>query len=152
MYVDILKIYYAIYLIWEGGCDLKKYIYIGAFGFCGAILRFCIKNMKFHWYTGHVPVNTLIINVTGSFFLGFIFALILRGYNMDEKWRLGLTTGLMGTYTTFSSLCKEEVNLFIKGEYHTFFMYIFLSVFLGILSIWIADRLSHLMNKKFSKE
>lgn len=127
-------------------------MYIGAFGFVGAILRFYIKNIKFENYTGQIPVNTLIINVTGSFFLAFIFTLIMEGYNIKEELKLGITTGLLGTYTTFSSLCKEEFNLILKGEYYSGFMYIFLSIFLSILGICAAAIAAKFIVKKLSKE
>ncbi|AJA48538.1 hypothetical protein CPAST_c24690 [Clostridium pasteurianum DSM 525 = ATCC 6013] len=131
---------------------MKKYMYIGAFGFLGAILRFYVKNIKFENYNGQIPVNTLIINITGSFFLAFIFTLIMEGYNIKEKLKLGITTGLLGTYTTFSSLCKEEFNLILKREYYSAFMYIFLSLFLSVLSICAATILSKFILKKLSQK
>lgn len=131
---------------------MKKYMYIGAFGFLGAILRFYVKNIKFENYNGQIPVNTLIINITGSFFLAFIFTLIMEGYNIKEELKLGITTGLLGTYTTFSSLCKEEFNLILKREYYSAFMYIFLSLFLSVLSICAATILSKFILKKLSQK
>lgn len=127
-------------------------MYIGAFGFLGAILRFYVKNIKFENYNGQIPVNTLIINITGSFFLAFIFTLIMEGYNIKEELKLGITTGLLGTYTTFSSLCKEEFNLILKREYYSAFMYIFLSLFLSVLSICAATILSKFILKKLSQK
>lgn len=121
---------------------MKKYLYIGAFGFLGAILRFAMKNIKFENYTGQVPINTLIINVTGSFFLALILILTMGVYKIKEEVKLALTTGLMGTYTTFSSLCKEEVNLITKGDYYSAFMYIFMSLLFSIVAIYAADLLA----------
>lgn len=129
---------------------MKKYMYIGGFGFLGAILRFYIKNIKSEGYIGEIPVNTLIINITGTFFLAFIFTLIIEGYKIKEELRLGITTGLLGTYTTFSSLCKEEFNLITKGEYYSASMYVFLSLFLSILGICAATIISKFIVKKLS--
>lgn len=130
---------------------MKKYVYIGCFGFIGAILRFVIKNIKFESYTGQVPINTLIINVTGSFFLALILTLTMEVYKIREEIKLGLTTGLMGTYTTFSSLCKEEVNLISNGDYYSASMYIFMSLLFSIAAIYAATLLSKRITIKLSK-
>lgn len=127
---------------------MKKYVYVGCFGFLGAILRFAIKNIKFENYTGQIPINTLIINVTGSFFLALIFGVTMERYKIKEEVKLGITTGLLGTYTTFSSLCKEEVNLIAKGEYYSASMYIFLSLLLSIIAIYAAATISKFIGKK----
>ncbi|AGK96946.1 fluoride efflux transporter FluC [Clostridium pasteurianum] len=127
---------------------MKKYLYIGGFGFIGAIMRFTIKNINFQNYIGQIPINTLIINVTGSFFLAFIFGVTKERYKIKEEVKLGITTGLLGTYTTFSSLCKEEVNLITKGEYYSASMYIFLSLLLSIIAIYVATAISKSIGKK----
>lgn len=130
---------------------MKKYVYIGCFGFLGAILRFAIKNIKFEGYSNPIPINTLIINVTGSFFLALILILTMGVYKIKEEVKLALTTGLMGTYTTFSSLCKEEVNLIIKGEYYSACMYIFMSLLFSIVAIYAADLLAKRVTAKLLK-
>lgn len=127
---------------------MKKYIYVGFFGFLGAILRFTIKNIKFKDYTGQIPINTLIINVTGSFFLALILTLTLEVYEVREEVKLGLTTGLLGTYTTFSSLCKEEVNLILKGNYYSAFIYIVMSLLFSTIAIYIAITISKIVARK----
>lgn len=131
---------------------MKKYIYIGCFGFLGAILRFAIKNIKFKDYMGRIPINTLIINVTGSFFLALIITLTLVVYKVREEVKLGLTTGLLGTYTTFSSLCKEEVNLMLNRNYYSAFMYIFMSLLFSSIAIYTAITISKHISKIVAKK
>ena len=130
---------------------MKKYVYIGCFGFIGAILRFAIKNFKFESYTGQIPINTLIINVTGSFFLALVLTLTMEVYKIKDEVKLGLTTGLMGTYTTFSSLCKEEVNLIVNRAYYEASIYIFMSLLFSIAAIYAATLLSKRITLKLSK-
>lgn len=127
---------------------MKKYVYVGSFGFLGAILRFTIKNIKIKDYTGQIPINTLIINVTGSFFLALILTLTLEVYKVREEVKLGLTTGLLGTYTTFSSLCREEVNLILNGNYYSAFTYILMSLLFSSIAIFIAITISKVIARK----
>jgi CrcB protein len=113
---------------------MKKYLYIGAFGFFGSMLRFAIKNIQFR-HSGVFPTNTLIINITGSFALAFVFALALNLKKFNENLKLGITTGFIGTYTTFATFCKDTFGLIEKGHYNYAIMYILFSIGIGMLAI-----------------
>lgn len=113
---------------------MKKYLYIGAFGFFGSMLRFAIKNIQFR-HSSVFPINTLIINITGSFALAFVFALALNLKKFDENLKLGITTGFIGTYTTFATFCKDTFGLIEKGHYNYAIMYILFSIGISMLAI-----------------
>jgi CrcB protein len=118
---------------------MKKYLYIGAFGFCGAILRYVIKSASFGSITANFPINTLITNVTGAFLIALIFSLTAQKINISEELKLGLTTGFLGAYTTFSTLCKDTISLIESAKYSYAVIYVLLSVVLGILAIILAQ-------------
>ncbi|NJD03098.1 MAG: hypothetical protein FIA99_11020 [Ruminiclostridium sp.] len=84
---------------------MKKYLYIGIGGSIGAILRFAVRNVKLADYKGNIPLNTLFINISGCFLLAFLLASAFSFLQLDADIRLGLSAGLFGAYTTFSSLC-----------------------------------------------
>jgi len=111
---------------------LRKYIFIGVGEFLGAILRFWIKTIPLQNYKELIPINTLFINVTGSFLLALITTAALEIFKMDVDIRLGICTGFLGAYTTFSTLCKEASELINKGYYFSSLSYIVNSVFLGL--------------------
>nr|WP_242851510.1 CrcB family protein [Clostridium sp. DMHC 10] len=90
---------------------MKKYLLIAGGGALGAILRFIIKNINFYNYKQAIPLNTLIINITGSFVLALISTIAIDNLELDNDIRLGITTGFIGAYTTFSTMCKETVGL-----------------------------------------
>jgi fluoride exporter len=123
---------------------LKKYVFIGAGGFLGAISRYLIKNI-YIFNAGNFPINTLIINVTGSFVLAFFLTIALSYIKIGESVRLGVSTGFLGAYTTFSTLCKESTELLLSAHYYTAISYIFMSVIFGlaaaILGTILAKRL-----------
>lgn len=112
---------------------MKKYIFIGIGGALGAILRFVIKNMNLFHYNGAFPVNTLMINISGSFVLALILTIFFEIWRFNNNIRLGIAVGFLGAYTTFSTMCKETVQLLQKGMYISALSYITLSVLLGLL-------------------
>lgn len=117
---------------------MKKYIYIGIGGFLGAVSRYLIKNIHIYHYKELIPLNTLIINVTGSFILALILTLALEIWEMDECIRLGIATGFLGAYTTFSTLCKETVTLLTNGYYFSAISYITISTVLGLVGVYFG--------------
>lgn len=117
---------------------MKKYIFIGAGGFLGAILRLWIKTIPLQNYKELIPINTLFINITGSFILALITTAALEIFKMDVDIRLGICTGFLGAYTTFSTMCKEASDLINKGYYFSSLSYIVNSVVLGLAAAFLG--------------
>ncbi|WMJ86397.1 fluoride efflux transporter CrcB [Anaerocolumna sp. MB42-C2] len=117
---------------------MRKYIFISLGGVFGAVLRYIIRNIPTDYYSGNIPLNTLAINIIGS----FVLALVLTGANevfkLGADLKLGITTGFIGAFTTFSTLCKETVSLLSKGAYLSAFSYVTLSALLGITAAYLG--------------
>lgn len=110
------------------------FVALGSFG--GATLRFLIKDCKFFAEYGTLPFDTFLINVAGAFLIAFLSTLAWEELHFNNDIRTGLTTGLLGAFTTFSTLCKESARLLNKGAYLTAIMYMTGSLLLGILAAW----------------
>ncbi len=117
---------------------MKRYLFIGAGGFVGAIARFYIKNYPISQYYGAMPMNTLIVNIAGCFLIGFFLTIALEVCEIDTNIRLGISTGLLGAFTTFSTLCKEIYTLILQGEYITAAVYVTVSPVLGISAVYLG--------------
>lgn len=117
---------------------MRKYIYIGIGGFLGAILRFLTKNIPIYSYHENVPLNTLFINVTGCFILALVLTVAFEIWKFDAEIRLGIGTGFLGAYTTFSTLCRETSELLFKGYYFSAVSYITISVLLGLAAVYFG--------------
>lgn len=117
---------------------MKKYFFIGIGGFFGAILRLYIKTIPIQNYKELIPINTLFINVTGSFILALITTIALEILKIDTDIRLGICTGFLGAYTTFSTMCKETVDLIDNGNYFSSLSYVTNSVFLGLAAAYFG--------------
>lgn len=129
---------------------MKKYLFIAAGGALGAISRYLIKNIHIINGGSSFPVNTLLINVTGSFLLALILTIAFKYWSFDTNIRLGIATGFLGAYTTFSTMCKETSNLIMKGMYSSATLYISLSLFLGLLFVYLGVVSAHKVGPKFT--
>ena len=79
-------------------------------GGLGAVARFLLDGLVRGHTRGRCPVNTALINVSGSLLLGLVTGLAL-GHGMATRWHLVLGTGFLGGYTTFSTASVETVRL-----------------------------------------
>lgn len=111
---------------------MKKYITIGIGGMLGAMSRFGIGNLQVMDYQGNFPLNTLFVNLTGSFMLLLILTVAFEILLFDPDLRIGITTGFLGAYTTFSTLCQESVAFIFEGEVFLAIAYITISAVLGL--------------------
>ncbi len=134
------------------GHRLRKYIFLGCGGFAGAILRYSIEQIRIQNYHENIPLNTLFINVSGTFLMAFILTIAFEVWEIHADIRLGITTGFLGAYTTFSTLCKEAVSLMRNGDYFSAISYITVSVMLGLgasyFGIVLARKIGSLKENK----
>ena len=77
------------------------------------------------------PLATLSINVIGSFLMGFLFILTLERLMIPPSVRVGVLTGVLGGYTTFSTFEMETLLLAENGEFVKAALYVVLSVAVG---------------------
>ena len=128
---------------------MRKYTFIALGGMLGAILRYLIKNIHINNYKGIIPINTLFINISGSFVLALILTIAFEVFEFDADIRLGIATGFLGAYTTFSTLCKETVNLMRQGDYYSAISYIGFSTMLGLAAAYFGVILAREVVSKF---
>lgn len=112
------------------------YVFVALGSFGGAVLRFIIKDCKFFAGYGTVPVDTFLINIAGAFLIAFLSTLAWEEWHFNTDIRTGLTTGLLGAFTTFSTFCKESVLLLNRGAYLQAGIYMICSLLLGLLAAW----------------
>ena len=86
---------------------------------------------------GAFPLGTLLINISGSLILAFIFR-YAAGSSVSPEVRALLTTGFCGGYTTFSSFSWETVRLIEDGDWYRAAWYIGLSVMLSLAGAFVG--------------
>lgn len=105
---------------------------------CRYLLGLAIQNR----IGGDFPIGTLLINVSGSFVLGFLVRYALMGTEISPITRALLTTGFCGGYTTFSTFSYETAALLEGGWYGRASVYVVLSVVVSLLGTFLGFQLA----------
>lgn len=129
---------------------MLSYFWVGIGGALGSILRFWLSGLIADHYP-KFPVNTLVINITGSIVIGFVGALTSPEGRFAPHWRILATqllmVGLCGGYTTFSSFSLQTLNLARDGEWLYAGLNIGLSVVLCLVGVWLGYALGEMLNR-----
>ncbi|MBF0280644.1 MAG: fluoride efflux transporter CrcB [SAR324 cluster bacterium] len=89
---------------------------IGTGGFFGAIFRYlCAKQIGL-WLGSSFPYGTLTVNAIGSLVLGFLSGFFIE-HAVNNEFRMGLTVGCLGAFTTFSTFSYESILLLQQGDF-----------------------------------
>ncbi|MHB1206572.1 MAG: fluoride efflux transporter CrcB [Rhodospirillaceae bacterium] len=82
------------------------------------------------------PIHTLFINVLGSFLMGVIAEYLALKTQLPPMWRLFLTTGVLGGFTTFSAFSLDAAVLYERGQLTAAALYVAGSVALSIAGLF----------------
>lgn len=93
-----------------------KYLLVGIGGFLGAIGRYMVGSFVGQSTSAAFPLGTLLINVSGSFLLGFLYEVGTERFAVSPEFRTFAAVGFLGAYTTFSTFSLETVKLIQDGS------------------------------------
>src|SRR6201998_4940274 len=102
--------------VWENSIVLD-FLAISVGAIVGANLRYWMSRSAVRLLGPVFPFGTLTINVLGSFVLGFFLVWTSERVMVDPRWRLLVTVGFCGGYTTFSSYAYETMVFFEQGQW-----------------------------------
>jgi CrcB protein len=95
---------------------MKLALYLAIGGTAGTLARYLLQGVL-QPPASAFPVGTLIVNLAGSFALGFLMRLLTGSLVVSPDLRAGLTIGFCGAFTTMSTFAYESVLLLEGGEY-----------------------------------
>jgi CrcB protein len=78
------------------------------------------------------PYGTLTVNVVGSLAMALIAEFFALKSGLPQEWRLFLTTGILGGFTTFSTFSLDAVTLWERGDTLTAFFYVAASLVVSL--------------------
>lgn len=107
-------------------------VFVGA-GF-GGVLRHGVNLLAVRLFGYGFPLGTFIVNVTGSLLMGVLAGYFAQRAGIGEHWKLLLTTGFLGGFTTFSAFSLDAALLYERGSYGGLAAYVIGSVLLALFA------------------
>ena len=118
-----------------------RIIFLIVFGGLGTLARYGLDGWIQYRVGSVFPAGILTINVLGCLILGIIGQFGLNHITMSPDLRIGLTTGLMGGFTTFSTFSWDTVRMLEEGEWTKASIYVGASVIGGLIAMMLGMRL-----------
>lgn len=126
---------------------MRPYLAVGIGGIIGTILRYLISSMCWMEQTASFPWSTYIVNVSGAFLLTFILFQPFFLKNLSPRVFIGLTTGLIGSYTTFSTLIVEIMFLWNEAT-SLALLYLSTTILGGLLASYVGYLVANPVKKR----
>ena len=116
----------------------RTLILVGIGGLFGSVLRYLVAVFFARQATSGFPYGTLVVNLAGCFIIGVVFAISEKGNLLSPEWRILLTTGFCGGFTTFSTFSYESIQLIQDGEILFVSAYVVASVVIGLAATYLG--------------
>lgn len=116
---------------------MKVYLAVVIGGFFGSILRYGIGLLLPNIDYSGFPWATFAVNISGAFLLTYILFHPMIQSKLDQVVITGITTGLIGAYTTFSAITVEIIML-SKENFVLAIIYIFSTLLFGLFSSFLG--------------
>jgi CrcB protein len=118
---------------------MERYLCVLVGGGVGSLTRYVVAKAILQRFPGvQFALGTFIINVTGSFLIGFLMTLIVERLRLSHYWHLLIVVGFLGGYTTFSSFEYDGYLATRSGNPLTALLYLVSSVVCGYGAVWLG--------------
>jgi len=124
---------------------MLNYIIVSAGAAIGGALRYGISSYIQRNISVVFPYGTLVVNVVGTFILGIIMFYLNEKEFIGNEFRLFLTVGFCGGFTTFSTFSYETLTLFRDSEFGLAIYNVVLNVVLCMIGVYLAYLISKLI-------
>lgn len=114
------------------------YSVIALGGALGALGRYGLSTWIANRGNDPFPWGTFVVNILGCFLLGLIYVLGTEKLLINPQVRSMITVGFLGAFTTFSTFSLEMVNLLRNGEVIMAMLYVFGSITVGLIGVWLG--------------
>ena len=106
---------------------------VALFGALGAMARYGVGLWLGRLEGTRLPLPTIAVNLAGSFILGLLAALAVADIGLPRTLRVPVATGLLGSFTTFSTFSVETVRLLEQGDLRSASLNVAIQLGLGLL-------------------
>ena len=113
------------------------------FGAAGTLARYGLQGLVQSWTGSMFPTGTLTVNLLGCFLLGGVAQFSFQHLTIPSDWRMAITVGFVGAFTTFSTFTWETVRMLDDGAWPSAILYLGVSVIGGLLAVMLGMRLAN---------
>ncbi len=117
---------------------MKIILMVAIGGAIGAVARQQSNQLIMRIFGGEFPIGTIFVNILGSFIMGLLFELFASKITLSDEWRSLIFTGVLASFTTFSSFALDVALLSERNEYYYALCYIGMSVVLSIGALFVG--------------
>lgn len=114
------------------------YLYVAVGGWLGACARYGMM-----LWLGSLPWTTFLINLLGSIILTWFYTVTQERFGIHPNVRLGIGTGFIGAFTTFSTFTRDAWSLFVRGRIVEAIAYILASQLICLVGAWLGYQVAN---------
>lgn len=124
---------------------MEKILIIGCGGFLGAVARYGLSGLVYRYADGPFPFGTLVVNLLGCLLIGVAMSLVEDRQMFSPNIRLFLMIGLLGAFTTFSTVGYETFALLHDSEWQLALYNVTANVVLGVCAVGLGRAAASLL-------
>lgn len=121
---------------------MNTIIAVAAGGAIGSVLRYAVNVAALRWIGAAFPWGTFLVNLVGCFLMGAVATAFTARAGWAPEWRAFFATGVLGGFTTFSAFSLDFVLLVQRGQPGPAALYLFGSVGLALLGLYLGMALA----------
>lgn len=123
--------------------SLRLYLIVALGAIPGVLTRYWLVSS----FNNILPIGTFLVNISGAFLMGLVSSLILARWSLNEEIRLFLSTGFLGSYTTFSTYQLDSVVLLTERTFFDHILYWLGTPLVGIICFCLGITLAKRFNQ-----
>jgi CrcB protein len=120
--------------------SLPTWLLVAVAGGLGTLLRYVLGGLLARVTGGVYPWETFFINVLGCLVIGVIAGAVDRGLDLQASWRIAITVGLVGGFTTFSTFALEGFRLAEDAQWAPAAIYVLITNVVGFIAVLAGYR------------
>ncbi len=124
---------------------MQSWLMLLAGGLCGTAGRYVLAGAVYRWVGTGFPYGTLAVNTLGCLVIGFLGTLAEQKFLLTPEARLFWMVGLLGAFTTFSTLIYESWRLIQDGQTLLASTNLLGSIALGLAALWAGHAAASLL-------
>lgn len=117
---------------------MREIVALAVAGAAGTLGRWGLSSLSARLLGDRFPFGTLVVNVVGCLLLGLLMEAVLVTEIVPHPWRMPLTVGFLGAFTTFSAFGYETLRYLERGQWWPALANVGANVVLGLAVVWIG--------------